>query len=68
MTRRRLTRKRSALNPEPNMINTFCGEEGWSLNQELPVSTPDTVTAGEVKKFPKQTSLGLPIRNLVIYK
>lgn len=28
MTRRRLTRKRSALNPEPNMIHTFCGRRG----------------------------------------
>lgn len=43
MTRRRLTRKRSALNPEPNMINTFCGRRGeghW--NQELLVSQKGT--------------------------
>lgn len=36
MTRRRLTRKRSALNPEPNMIKTSCGRRGQGhWNQEL---------------------------------
>ena len=55
MTRRRLTRKRSALNPEPNMINTFCGrrrEDHW--NQELLVrKTSVTVSLGEKNKNPK---------------
>lgn len=64
MTRRRLTRKRSALNPEPNMTNTFCGEEGLSLEpRTVSQHTRHCFTGGQAKKFPKQTIL-----NLVIYK
>lgn len=74
MTRRRLTRKRSALNPEPNMINTFCGRRGeghW--NQELLVVPEGHQSLFYLRKkrphdFSKQTGTGLLFLNLVICK